>query len=144
MRLVNGVIIVALLLKSPKVFKDIETKRYIHRITKAQADTGIEFRLLRQMAFVQLDKAFVQFLNDTYEPDEDVELLKMLAMIAGVNNNKVQQAIQGEKMLEDMCEEASVFSKKKEVQAMMLAEKMAIADWNSNRTAGRNEGRKDV
>ncbi len=40
-----------------------------------------------------------------------------------------------------MCKEASVFSKKKEVQAMMLAEKLAIADWNANRTAGRNEGR---
>jgi hypothetical protein len=68
-----------------------------------------------------------------------VELLRMLARIAGVNNNKVKQAIHGVKMLEDMCREALLFSKKKEVQAMLLEEKLAIADWNSNRIAGQDE-----
>ena len=136
---VSGVIIVVLMKNSPKAFKSHNSKRYIHRITKAKADSGIEFNLLRQMAFVQLDKALDEFLNGSYEPDEDVELLKLLAMIADVNNEKVKQAISKNKMFQDICNEAIMFSKEKEVQAMMLAEKLAVADWNSNRTAGREE-----
>lgn len=140
---VNGIIIVVLMKNSPKVFRDFDSNKYIHRITKAKADSGLEFNLLRQMVFVQLDKALDEFVKETYSLDEDLELLKLLAMIADVNNEKVKQAINGNKMCEDICREASIFSRDKEVQAMLLEEKMAIADWNSNRSAGRSEGREE-
>lgn len=76
---VNGVIIIVLMVKSPKVFKEFKSNRYIHRITKATADSGMEFPMLRQIAFVQLDKALELFLSGKYNEDEDTELLKMLA-----------------------------------------------------------------
>ncbi len=138
---VKDVTIVVLMRKSPRVFREFDSKRYIHRITKAHADSGIEFDVLRKMAFVQLDKAFSQFIDESYEKDENYELLVMLSMLADPNNEKVQNAIKGNKMLEDMCNEASVFSQDKEVQAMMLAEELALADWNANSTARLNEGR---
>ncbi len=136
---IKGVTMVVLMKKSPKIFKDYDSKRYIHRITKAQADSGMKFDVLRKMAFVQLDKAFDLFVNDSYESDENYELLTLLAMMADPNNEKVQLAIKGNKMLEDMCAEASAFSKDKEVQIKMLAEELVVADFNSNRTAGRND-----
>jgi hypothetical protein len=136
---IDGVIIVVLMKNSPKVFSEFESKRYIHRITRAYADSGMEFDVLRKMAFVQLDKALDEFINDTYEDDEDLELLQFLAMMADPNNVKVRQSVINNKMLKDICDEALEFSRDKEVQAMLLAEKMAVADWNSNRTAGREE-----
>ncbi|WP_044915213.1 hypothetical protein [Butyrivibrio sp. WCE2006] len=62
------------MVKSPKVFKQYESDRYIHRITKAVADSGMEFPMFRQMAFVQLDKALELFISGKYNKDEDFEL----------------------------------------------------------------------
>lgn len=136
---VNGAIIVVLMKKSPKIFRDFNSKRYIHRIKRAYADSGMIFEMLRQIVFVQLDKALAEFVNDTFKEDEDYELLKLLATFADPNNEKVKETVSSELMLKEICDEAFAFSQSKEVQAMLLAEKMAIADWDANRTAGREE-----
>ena len=141
---VNGVIIVVLMVKSPKAFKDFESDRYIHRITRAVADSGMEFKMLRQMAFVQLDKALELFLSGNYNKDEDVELLKMLAMIADINNDKVIAETKDNSLFDDIREEVAECSKDKEVQAMLLEEKMAILDWEANRNDARREGREQT
>ena len=64
----KGVVIVVLMAESPKVFKEFSSDRYIHRIKSITTDTGMEFPTLKQMAFVQLDKALELFLNETYNP----------------------------------------------------------------------------
>lgn len=55
--------------------------------------------------------------------------------------NQVKQVVNDESMLKEMCEEAFDFSQSREVQAMLLAEKMAIADWNSAKETAKAEGR---
>ena len=65
---VNGVILVVLMRDSPAFLKKSKTKRYIHRFTHAVSDSGVRIPMLRKIAFVQLDKALEQFLNNTYNP----------------------------------------------------------------------------
>ncbi len=89
----KGVIIVVLMRDSPDFLKNSKSNRYIHRITKAVTDSGIELESRRKIAFVQLDKALEQFLNETYNRDEDYELLVELAMLKDPNNDKVKQAV---------------------------------------------------
>ena len=57
----------------------------------------------------------------------------MLAMIADINNEKVLKATKNDDFYDDIRREVAVFSKDKEVQAMLLEEKMAILDWEANR-----------
>ena len=132
---------IVLMVKSPRSFKEYESKRYIHRFTKAVADSGIEFRLLSQMIFVQLDKALEQYLDDSYNDDEDVELLKLFAMIADINNEKLADDIVGETFLEDIKKEVFTFTRDKEVQNMLTAEDMAVMDYNTDICMARKEGR---
>ncbi|WP_026658421.1 PD-(D/E)XK nuclease family transposase [Butyrivibrio sp. AC2005] len=141
---VNGVIVIVLMVKSPKVFKEFKSDRYIHRVKRIVADSGMEFPALKQMAFVQLDKALELFLTDSYNKDEDIELLKLLAMIADINNDKVLEKTQGNVMFDDIRKEVDAFSKDKEVQAMLLEEKMARSDWVTGINAARREGRAEV
>ena len=138
---VKGVIIVVLMVKSPDIFEQFKSDRYIHRITKATADSGMEFPMLRQMAFVQLDKALEEYLTGTYNKDEDIELLRLLAMIADINNEKIMSDTKGEKFFDDIRKEVSEFSADKEVQAMLLEEKMVIFDMQMTKEEGRTEGR---
>ncbi len=78
---------------------------------------------------------------DVYPERLDYILQRVMSdkEMADPNNVKVRQSVINNKMLKDICDEALEFSRDKEVQAMLLAEKMAVADWNSNRTAGREE-----
>ena len=62
------------------------------------------------MAFVQLDKALELFLNETYNKDDDIR------------------------------DEVMLFSRSKEVQAMLLDEDFARLDWNSNYQSGVERG----
>ncbi|WP_049945157.1 PD-(D/E)XK nuclease family transposase [Butyrivibrio sp. AC2005] len=137
---VKGVIVIVLMVKSPKVFREFKSDRYIHRVKKIVTDTGMEFPALKQMAFVQLDKALELFLSDRYNKDEDIGLLKLLAMIADINNDKVKEMTQGDEMYDDIRKEVDAFSKDKEVQAMLLEEEMARADWVTGINAARREG----
>ncbi|WP_026529133.1 PD-(D/E)XK nuclease family transposase [Butyrivibrio sp. VCD2006] len=138
---VKGVIIVVLMVKSPEIFKEFKSDRYIHRITKATADSGMVFPMLRQMAFVQLDKALEEYLTGTYNEDEDVELLELLAMIADINNDKIKNDTEGKPFFDDIRKEVSEFSADKEVQAMLLEEKMAILDMQMTKAEGKVEGK---
>lgn len=138
---VNGTILVVLMRYSPKFFNELSSKRYIHRITEIPADSGLVFKPLRKMAFVQLDKALALFKEHSYLPDEDLELLKRLAFIADVNDEDVKTSTVGDPMLESIRKDVSDFAKTKEGQAMLLDEKYAKMDWKQNFLDGKNEGR---
>ncbi len=141
---VPGVILIALMLNSPKYFDNFESDRYIHRVTKAVSDTGIEFPLLRQIAFVQLDKALEMFINKTYNDDEDVDLLAVLAMIADINNDQVREAIKDSDFCSAIYKDAESFSQDKEVQLMTFEDELAIMDRNTDIKYAKKEGEKRV
>ena len=61
-------------------------------------------------------------------------------MIADINNDKVKEMTQGDEMYDDIRKEVDAFSKDKEVQAMLLEEEMARADWVTGINAARREG----
>ncbi|WP_044912613.1 PD-(D/E)XK nuclease family transposase [Butyrivibrio sp. WCE2006] len=115
---VKSAVVVILMKNSPKAFKEFNSTRYIHRIKTATSDTGMEFPLLRQIAFVQLDKALEQFLNKTYNQDEDLELLAILAIIADINNRSVYDATSNSPFIKNIYEDAEIFSQDREVQRM--------------------------
>ncbi len=140
---VNSAIIIVLMVNSPKVFREYESDRYIHRITTAKADSGIEFRMKKQMVFVQLDKALALYESGGYNEDEDEELLKMFALIADINNEKVRNETSGDKFFDDIREEVFEFTRSREVQLMILADDLAIMDWNSTKKWEREEGREE-
>lgn len=134
-----GVILIILMKESPKEFKEFEGNRYIHRITRAAADSGMTFRMLRQTAFVQLDKALELLLTKSYNEDEDVELLKLFAMMADVNNETLADILGSDEFLADIREEAMRFSLDKEVQPMLIEEEMAIWDETVGKALERNQ-----
>ena len=137
---VDGVIIIVLMEKSPEIFKRFDSKRYIHRITKARADSGLELATLKQMAFVQLDKALELYLDHSYNEDEDVELLKLFALMADINNDELIVESQVNPLIHDIREDLFAFTRDKEVQQMILAEDLAIMDWNSNMRLAEKRG----
>ena len=123
-----------------KSFRNFESRRYIHRITKAHADSGLELEMLKQMVFVQIDKALDLYLTHNYNEDEDVELLELFAFIADVNNESIINKAQNNNLLSAIREDVFKFTRDKEVQSMILAEDLAIMDWNSNMRFAREEG----
>ena len=56
-------------------------------------------------------------------------------------NEKIMSDTKGEKFFDDIRREVSEFSADKEVQAMLLEEKMAIFDMQMTKEEGRTEGR---
>lgn len=136
----NGVIIIVLMKESPKLFKNYKSSRYIHRFTKAHSDSGLEVPTLRQMVFVQLDKALELYLSDNYNEDEDVELLKLFALIADINNEKVVQESANNRFLQDIRKDVFRFTRSKEVQQMLLADDIERINWYSNMNLSRKEG----
>ena len=137
---VDGSIIIVLMANSPELFRNHDSNRYIHRIIKARSDSGLEFPMIKQMAFVQLDKALELYLNDSYNEDEDIELLKLFAFIADINNDKVIKETVQNQLLDDIREDVISFTRDKEVQQMILAEDLAIMDWNSNMKLAHQKG----
>ncbi len=96
--------------------------------------------MLKQMVFVQLDKALDLYLTHNYNEDEDVELLELFAFIADVNNEFIINRAQNNNLLSGIREDVFKFTRDKEVQSMILAEDLAIMDWNSNMRFTREEG----
>ncbi|MBR4667875.1 MAG: PD-(D/E)XK nuclease family transposase [Butyrivibrio sp.] len=139
-RNVNGVAIVALMKESPKLFKDFESPRYIHRFKNAVSDSGMKIPTLRNIAFVQLDKALEMFLSGTYNEDEDYELLTLLALLADPNNEKVKESVTNNNFFEKIYVDANNFSQDKEVQNMLFEEELAIMDYNTSIHLAREEG----
>ena len=125
---VNGVILVVLMRDSPAFLKISKTKRYIHRFTHAVSDSGVRIPMLRKIAFVQLDKALEQFLDNSYNEDEDLFLLSELAMLADVNNESVKEAVMKQNSLKELYCDAEKFSQNIDVQLMLLAEEFAEYD----------------
>ncbi|MBR4574441.1 MAG: hypothetical protein IKO16_05985 [Lachnospiraceae bacterium] len=141
---INGVIIIVLMKESPKLFKRYESPRYIHRFTRARADSGLEVPTLRQMVFVQLDKALELYVSGNYNEDEDTDLLKLFALIADINNEKVVQESTNNKLLSDIREDVFRFTRDKEVQHMLLADDIERINWYGNMNLSRKEGRTEV
>ncbi|MCR4851094.1 MAG: hypothetical protein K5870_07515 [Lachnospiraceae bacterium] len=141
---INGVIIIVLMKESPKLFKNYESPRYIHRFTKAHSDSGLEVPTLRQMVFVQLDKALELYLSGNYNEDEDIELLKLFALIADINNEKVVHESATNRLLQDIREDVFKFTRSKEVQQMLLADDIERINWFSNMNLSRQEGRTEI
>ncbi len=138
---VNGVIIIVLMKNSPRIFKDFQSPRYIHRFIKAHADSGLELPMLKQMVFVQLDTALEKYITQAYNEDEDVELLELFALMADINNEKIIRQAENNRLLKDIREDVFTFTQSKEVQQMILADDLARMDWNSNMKYARKEGK---
>ena len=135
-----GVVMIVLMKESPDIFKSHPGNRYIHRIKDAVTDTGLKFPMLRNIAFVQLDKALEQFINCTYNEDEDIELLAMLALIADINNTTVQEKIKDNPFLVDLFTDVTKCSTDREVQLMLFDEDLEIMTMNSFKVQFREEG----
>ena len=97
----------------------------------------------KHIVFVQLDKALELYLNDTYNEDEDVELLKMFSLIADINNEKVIKETRGNELFDGIREDVYRFTRSLEVQQMILAEDLAMLDWNSYKEQSKREGRQE-
>ena len=138
---VNGVIIIVLMKDSPRIFRNFKSPRYIHRFIKAHADSGLELPMLKQMVFVQLDRALEMYISQDYNEDEDVELLELFALMADINNEKIVQQAENNRLLKDIREDVFRFTQSKEVQQMILADDLARMDWNSNMKFARKEGK---
>lgn len=80
---------------------------------------------------VQLDKALGLYVSGRYNKNEDIELLRMFAMIADINNEKVTAETSGDKMFDDIRRDVSEFTQSREVQNMIIAEYLAIMEMNS-------------
>ena len=140
---IKEVILVVLMRNSPDDFKKAATDQYIHKVTEIITDTGIRFNSLKKMVFVQLDKALDIFRKDETDPYGDDEILKFLALIADVNDNKVKDEINKNAMLKDIRDDALRFSQDKEVQAMLLAEQFYEADLKAMESAAKKKGHRE-
>ncbi len=61
--------------------------------------------------------------------------------MADINNEKVIQQAENNRLLKDIREDVFKFTQSKEVQQMILADDLARMDWNSNMNYQRKEGR---
>lgn len=127
----KDVIVVVLMRHSPSIFKQYSPNKYIHRFTSMKADTGLRLNTSRKIAYVELDKALDVFRGGTYNEDEDKELLLWLATIADVNDPLVSEKAVQDKSLIELRDELCRFAQDKEVQAMLLADQFAQADFNT-------------
>ena len=94
---------------------------------------------MARIIILQLDKALEEFLSDSYNEDEQVELLKLLALIANINNELIISEANNNQLLNDIRNDVFKFSRDKEVQLMILAEEMAAMDWYSGINQARRE-----
>ena len=93
------------------------------------------------MVFVQLDKALELYLKGNYNEDEDVELLKLFAMIADINNEKLKKETLQDDFFEKIREDVFAFTRDREVLNMLTAEDFARMDYNTDIYIAKNEGR---
>ena len=136
------VILVALLCESPAFLKNSNSSRYIHRFTEIKSDTGITVSLLKKVVFVQLDKALEQFLNNSYNEDEDLELLTELAMLADPNNSNVKEAAMTNKEYMEIYKDAYSFSLERASQLQLMADEFSKADYKYNMRLSEERGEK--
>ena len=125
-------LLIVLMVESPKIFKQFESEKYIHRFERMTADTGISYPLKAKVIYVQLDKCLEQYRaghnseSDDGKPDK---LQKWLATIADVNDEKVSS--ENDEILEKIRNEMYTMTQEKGVQHMLLQEKYDKMDWAS-------------
>ena len=118
---VNDVLIVVLMVDSPKAFKEFDSAsdRYIHRFVEMTADTGLTYETKAKMMYVQLDKCLEQFqrgYNGESADHHTDELQLWLSMIADVNDKSVAKAAQEDQELQCIRAEIHRMAQDKEIQ----------------------------
>ena len=136
---VKEVILVVLMVESPKVFVDFKSDRYIHRFTEMRSDTGLSYPMKAKMIYVQLDKCLEQFKKGI-NGEEDDELQLWLAMIADVNDKSVEEKAENNEDLVKIRAEAMLMAQDKGVQEMLIQEKYDRMDWVTYGDERRREG----
>ena len=131
---VNEAIIIVLIVESPKAFKDFdrESDKYIHRFMRMTADTGLSYPTKAKMIYVQLDKCLKQFRAGSNAEADDGKpdaLQLWLSMIADVNDEKVSTKAEQDEELQKMRAEARNMMQDKEVQNMLIQERLNHMDW---------------
>ena len=124
---VNEVLLVILMVKSPRAFRDYDQKcdKYIHRFTSLRSDTGLSYPARAKMIYVQLDKCFDQFkrgVNAEAEDGRPDRLQKWLVTIADVNDAGAAKAAAEDETLAGIRTEIYNMSQDKEVQNMLTQE----------------------
>lgn len=137
-----GVLLVVLMKNSPSVFKNYDTDRYIHRFNTCVSDSGISHKTLSTTIYVQMDKCFEQFQNNQ-DAENNFELQLFLSMLYDSNSSRVRTFAQFNNLLQEVYDEVNVFSKSKEVQAMLLTEQFMEADLAAVKSYEHKKGRED-
>ena len=148
---VEGILLIVLMKNSPVAFNGHDSgkfvagedkekaKRYVHRFGNQVADTGLSYKSLLSVVYVQLDECLSQYRQGLNGEGSD-EMQSFLSMIADVNDKKVQENIKDTPFGTEIMSELGEMSSNKEVQAMLLEEKYARADWYSSISASKREG----
>ena len=71
------------------------------------------------------------------------KLLKLLAFIADVNDNRIKEVVDDSAILADIRDDVARFSQDKEVQAMLLAEQFQEADLRSAKSEAIRKGHEE-
>ena len=148
---VNDVLIIVLMVDSPKAFKEYNSvsDRYIHRFTTMTADTGLTYKTKAKMMYVQLDKCLEQFRegmnaeaaeSGKAEDGKPDELQLWLSMIADVNDKSVIKAAEADQELQNIRAEIHGMAQDKEVQNMIIQERYDRMDWLTYGNEQRREG----
>ena len=129
---VKSAVLIFLMKKSPEVFKEYETERYIHRFTTRTADTGMVYNTLGSVIYVQLDKCLEQLkCGKNGEPEKDELFQVLLSMMADINDSLVRKKAMSFQMTKEIMKEVEYLTQDKEVRKMLLAEKYVAADLNA-------------
>ena len=134
---VDGVLQLIVMKNSPEPFKSHPGNKYIHRIKEITADSGLSYKPLCQMSYIQLDKCF----KNLKDVKDLTEIQMLLVAMYDINDPRVSEYAKTNEMLSGIIEEVKELALSKEVQTMLLAEKYAIADMNAVRSYERREGR---
>ena len=92
------------------------------------ADSGFVHSPSVNIIYVQLDKCFKQF-KIKKDGESNSRLQAILSAVYDINDKDVAKI--NDPMLNEIRAELKKLAKNKEVQLAMLAEKYAIADWNT-------------
>ena len=146
-RNVKEVLLVVLMVKSPKAFRDYDQKcdRYIHRFTTMTSDSGLSYPSRAKMIYVQLDKCLAQLkagLNAEADDGRPDRLQKWLATIADVNDDTTIKAAADDETLTGIRTEIRNMAQDKEVQNMLTQEMFDLMDRESYGEEREEEGRK--
>ncbi len=93
---------------------------------------------------IQLDKALEQYLNNSYNEDEDRELLLELAMLSDPNNPRVKEAAMENSALKDIYTDAASFTSDFTTQHQLLLDELEILDRNSTEKYWEEKGEEKI